>query len=420
MWNRNKYIWRAQNLDLYWIIIKSTDKHFFTDINNKKYLDFLSSASSLPLWYGNDKLLNAYIKQANQVVHTCTVYTFTEIVEQYAKKLSETSKIEWAKVMFWCSWSDSIDAALKCVQTYTWKSKIIAFKSAYHWWTFLSLASNWFDWLKENLDLPDLFYHLPYPTEENYKETLLKIEEILKQWETWALLMETILWDWWVFEPSKEFYKKIKELLHKYWAILIFDEVQSWVWRTWTFWAYEQFKIKPDLFVTAKWLWWWYVPLSACIWRPEIVDSLNNCQNAFTLCWHAASCSVWLELINIINEENILDNVKNIWNELKEIINNELTSSKIFKEVRWRWLMIWIALNHNSSIWPYIWKICLDKWIYVWYYWAKNNVIRIQPHLNINKETAIDWIKLIIEAIKEFEKNEKQYMKWNFKSFFTN
>jgi 4-aminobutyrate aminotransferase len=416
---RDAYIWRAQNLDLYWIIIDSTDKHYFTDIDWKQYLDFLSSASSLPLWYNNDRLLNAYISQAKKAVHTCTVYTFTEIVWEYAKKLSEISNIENAKIMFWAFGSDAIDWALKCAQTFTWKKKVIAFKSAYHWWTYLSLSSNWFDALKQGLDLPDLFYHLSYPTEENYEEVLEKIEEILKTGEVWALLMETILWDWWVFEPSSEFLSKVKELLHKNWAILIFDEIQTWMWRTWKFWAFENYWVTPDLFVAAKWLGWGYASLSAVIWRADIIDSLNNCQNAFTFSAHAASCAVWLETINIIEDEKLAENALKIWEKITSIIYKELENYDIFKEVRWKWLMIWIALDSEDSIWAYIWKICLDKWVYVWYYGHNNNVVRIQPHLNISEEEAIKWISKVIEAIKEFSENKEKYMVWEFKSFFS-
>ncbi len=419
MQSRTKYIGRAQNLDLYGITIKDTRKNILIDTDGNEYIDLLSSASSLTLGYGRDDLIKAYVDQCKKVPHTCTVYTFVPVVEEYAKRLLKTSKIPGAKLMFGAFGSDVIDASLKCAQAYTKKKNFIAFEKAYHGGTFLSLASNGFKALKTNLYLPEYFTHLPYPRKENSEKTLQSIEKILKRGDTAGLIMETVLGDGGILSPDPKFYKEIKDLLHKYGAVLIFDEIQTGVGRTGKFWGYENFGIKPDLFCTAKGLGGGYTAISACIGRAEIIDSLQNCQNAFTLSAHPGSCAVGLKLIEAIYEEKILDNVKKI-NKILQKEFKKLEKSKYFEEVRGLGLMLGIALKSKDSIGPYIGKICLKKGVYIGYYGANNNVLRIHPSLNIDEKTAIEGARRVIESIFEFEKNEKKYLNsGKFLSFFT-
>lgn len=417
--DRNLYIGRAQDLNLYGIIIDHANGHTFTDTDGKKYLDFMSAASSLPLGYGREDLVQAYVHQCEKVPHTCTVYTFTEIVQQYAQKLTASSNIPGAKLLFGAFGSDSIDAALKCAQAYTGRSRILAFNKSYHGGTFLSLAANGFEGLKKNLSLPQCFTHLPYPEKKVYADVLKMIEQELDKGDVACLLMETILGDGGIISPHPDFYKQILELLHVHGAILILDEIQTGIGRTGTFWGYQQFGFLPDLFCSAKALGAGYVPLSACIGRGDIIDSLQNAQNAFTLSGHAASCAVGLRLLEAIDEENILDNVRDIGVMLKEIFETELKDCPLFEDVCGRGLMLGILLKSEQSIGPRIGLICLDRGVYIGYYGNKNNVLRIHPHLNVDEETARKGAEIIIEAIKTFASDSQAMNSKSFASFFT-
>lgn len=419
MIDRNLYIGRAQDLNLYGVTIDRADGHSFTDIEGKEYLDFMSAASSLPLGYGRKDLVNAYVQQCEKVPHTCTVYTFSEVVQQYAKQLTETSKIPGAKLFFGAFGSDSIDASLKCAQAYTGRKRILAFHKSYHGGTFLSLAASGFDGLKKHLALPQCFTHLPYPAKPVFEDVLNQIKQELEKGDVACLLMETILGDGGIIEADPNFFPKVIELLHSHGAILILDEIQTGIGRTGTFWGYEQFDFKPDIFCTAKALGGGYVPLSACIGRPEIIDSLENAQNAFTLSGHAASCAVGLQLLHAFEKESILKNVQNTNTILRNIFEQDLHDCPIFEEVRGRGLMLGIVLKSDQSIGPKIGMMCLDRGVYIGYYGHKNNVLRIHPHLNINEVTARKGANSIIDAIRAFASDPSAADSKSFASFFT-
>ncbi len=219
--------------------------------------------------------------------------------------------------------------------------------------------------------------------------------------------METILGDGGILTPHPKFYKKIQALLKKYGAILILDEIQTGMGRTGKFWGYEHFKIRPDLFCTAKGLGGGYATLSACIGRAEIIDSLKNCQNAFTLAAHPASCAVGLQVIRAIYDEKLMSNAQKIGKILKRFFEKELKNCSLFEEVRGKGLMLGIALKGDISMGAHIGKICLSKGVYVGYYGNNNNVIRVHPALTITSDLALKGAKKVVEAILEFGKISK-------------
>ena len=417
--NRNLYIGKSQDLNLYGITIDHADGHTFTDMNGKTYLDFTSAASSLPLGYGRSDLVQAYVRQCEKVPHTCTVYTYTEIVQQYAQRLTASSKIPGAKLLFGAFGSDSVDAALKCAQAYTGKSRILAFQKSYHGGTYLSLAANGFEGLKRNLSLPQCFTHLPYPQQGSSNDVIKMIEKELQKGNVACLLMETILGDGGIIEADSEFFQSAKDLLHSHGAILILDEIQTGIGRTGTFWGFEQFGFTPDLFCTAKALGGGYVPLSACIGRPEIIDSLQNAQNAFTLSGHAASCAVGLQLLEAFQREDILQNVRTVGALLKSMLTQGLRDCPLFQEVRGRGLMLGIVLRSEEPIGPKIGLLCLERGVYIGYYGHKNNVLRIHPHLNVDETTAREAAKNIINAVRTYSADPLISREKSFVSLFT-
>lgn len=403
--DRNKYIGRSQDLNLYGVTIATSQGHSITDINGKSYIDFSSSASSLPLGYSRDDLVDAYVQQCKEVPHTCTVYTYTEIVQKYAKALTESSKIPGAKMLFGAFGSDAVDAALKTALVYSGKERILAFERSYHGGSYLSLAATGFEGIKKGLSLPTCFTHLPYPQKSSYKETLTLIEQELNKGDVGALFMETILGDGGIIETDAQFFHEVIDLLHAHNAILILDEIQTGIGRTGTFWGYEQYDFVPDLFIAGKALGGGYVPLSASIGRPEIIDSLQKCQNAFTLSGHAASCAVGLQLLKAFEAEAILENVQQRSVELFEIFNTELKDCPIFDEVRGRGLMVGISLKSDKSIGAKIGSMCLDCGVYIGYYGNNNNVLRVHPHLNIDEETMRTAAMAVVDVIKAFAEN---------------
>tara|TARA_Y100000310_G_C20683043_1_gene817189 strand:- start:2178 stop:3443 length:1266 start_codon:yes stop_codon:yes gene_type:complete len=416
--DRNTYIGRSQDLNLYDITIESAQGHEFTDINGRSYIDFSSSASSLPLGYSRDDLVEAYVRQCKKVPHTCTVYTYSEIVQEYAKALTESSKIPGAKMLFGAFGSDAVDGALKTAQVYTGKERILAFERSYHGGTFLSLAATGFKGVKKGLNLPTCFTHLPYPQKESYKDTLKSIEQELDKGDVGALFMETILGDGGIIETDGQFFHEVIDLLHAHNAILILDEIQTGIGRTGTFWGYEQYGFLPDLFIAGKALGGGYVPLSASIGRPEIIDSLQKCQNAFTLSGHATSCAVGLQLLRAFEDESILKNVQLRSANLFDLLHEELMGCSILDEVRGRGLMIGIALKSDKSIGAKIGSMCLDRGVYIGYYGNNNNVLRVHPHLNIDEETMRTAAMGVVDAIKAFAKNP-QLDEEDVASFFT-
>jgi acetylornithine/N-succinyldiaminopimelate aminotransferase len=81
---------------------------------------------------------------------------------------------------------------------------------------------------------------------------------------TAGFLVEPIQGEGGVREGTEEFIVGLRELADEHDLMLAFDEVQTGVARTGTFYAYEQYGITPDILATAKGLGGGF-PLGACL-----------------------------------------------------------------------------------------------------------------------------------------------------------
>ncbi len=403
---RSAYIGQAQNLDLYGVCISKTRKDILIDREGNEYIDMLSAASSQTLGYGRHDIVRVYAKQCVQVPHTCTPYTFVPVVAEYARALSHSSTIPGAKVLFGVSGSDAVEGAVKCAQVFTRKNTIISFSDAYHSGTITGLAVTGFKNLAQGITLPKkISRHLPYPAMGQARATYAMIERMLSRGDIAALIMEPIMGDGGVIEPEPWFMSAVKTVLHKHGALLIADEIQSGVCRTGKMWAFQHYKVVPDMICSGKGLGAGYVALSACIGRPEIIDSLKTCQHVFTYAGHAASCAVGLHILKTLRDEQILAHVKKI-NQLVLKEFRPLAHSRYVREIRGRGLMLGIVLDgQQKSIGPAIGRVCLQHGVYVGYFGKNNNVLRIQPALTMNPSTAIRAARKIVASIAAFEKN---------------
>ena len=81
---------------------------------------------------------------------------------------------------------------------------------------------------------------------------------------TAGFLVEPIQGEGGVRVGSESFIKGLRELADAHDLMLVFDEVQTGVARTGTFYAYEQFGVEPDILATAKGIGGGF-PLGACL-----------------------------------------------------------------------------------------------------------------------------------------------------------
>jgi 4-aminobutyrate aminotransferase len=395
------YIANAQNMSLLGIEMVSGHQSYLTDSEGNSYVDGLSCASSLPLGYGHEDLLQAYIEQAQILPHSCMVYTANRPSQKLAEALVLSTGIEQGLVLFGLSGSDAIEAAIKAAWAYTKRLKLICFERAYHGGTVAGLAVSGYASLRKNLHYSDVTISVPYPNEENWLVVLRHIEAILSSGEVAGVLIESLLGDGGCLAPPKQFMQALARITKEFYSLLIVDEIQSGMGRTGRLWAYQNFDIVPDIICAGKALGGGYSPISACIGRADILQSLSPAQHAFTFAGHAASCAVAYKALEIISESKFLEQVQAKEAIVHSIISERLNKCSLYNSISGMGLMLGIHLTSKSSIGSRVARACLQRGLYIGYYGTNNNVLRFHPHLNIENDLLAKACEILCDAVEE-------------------
>ena len=242
--DRNSYLPVFARYD---IVLDHGDGMYVYDSNGKKYIDFLGGIAVNVLGHAHPALVKAVSEQAGKMIHCSNLY-YTQAQADAADKLVKLSGL--GKVFFGNSGAEANEGAIKLARKYAWhknpeKIQIIAANMSFHGRTYATLTAT-----------GQPHYHEGYgPLVEGFDYVdfgdIDALEKLMSE-KTCAVMLETIQGEGGVYVPPDDYYKKVRALCDKYDACLILDEIQCGMGRTGTFFAYEQYGIKPDIVTLAK------------------------------------------------------------------------------------------------------------------------------------------------------------------------
>jgi L-lysine 6-transaminase len=198
------------------------------------------------------------------------------------------------------------------------------------------------------------------------------------------------------FRP--EFLQNLKELALENDALLIFDEIQTGVGLTGTMWAHEQMNVQPDIMSFGK-------KMQVCgIVVGERIDEVEN--NVFhqssrinsTWGGNLADMARATRYLEIIEEENLLDNVKIQGKGLLDRLN--LLAEKypnVIYNVRGRGLFCAFDFKDVEKRTKFR-EICFNKGLLILP--CGKRAIRFRPALNITREQLDEGLNIIEDALK--------------------
>ncbi|MBR3622984.1 MAG: aminotransferase class III-fold pyridoxal phosphate-dependent enzyme, partial [Selenomonadaceae bacterium] len=203
------------------------------------------------------------------------------------------------KVRFVKNGSDATTAAIRLARAYTGKEKVLM--SGYHGMHDWSIGAS-----ENHKGVPEAVRNLT----RNFKyNDLQDLEEKLKNRDIAAVILEPIQSN----GPKAGYLEGVKEIAHKYGAILIFDEVVSG-FRDALGGASEIYGVKPDLAAFGKGMANGYA-ISAVAGRKELLDQIE--EGVFvstTFGGDAVSMAAALATIKILEQPGFYEHIKTIGN----------------------------------------------------------------------------------------------------------
>lgn len=286
-----------------------------------------------------------------------------------------------AHSLFLCnSGAEANENAMKVASFHTGRSRILAFRKAFHGRTSGAVA------VTDNPRLRSPF---------NYSENVTYIplndavaaEKELQSKEYAAVIIEGIQGVAGIYEPAEGFLRTLRELCTRTGTLLILDEIQSGYGRTGRFFAHQFAGIEADIVTVAKGMANGF-PIGGVLISPQVKAVTGMLGTTFG--GNHLACTAALAVLDIIENEHLVENAAIIGEYFREAFAPAGGSlDPALKEYRGRGLMIGLELQDGYE--------CLrDKLLFGKHFFtgaAGASVIRLLPSLTISKETAQDFVQ---------------------------
>ena len=316
-------------------VITAAKGVWLKDSEGEEVLDAMAGLWCVNIGYGRDELADAAARQMRELPFYNTFFQTTHVpVLMLAKKLAELAPGDLNHVFFANGGSDANDTNIRLVRTY-WAEKgqpnrdvIISRWNAYHGSTIGGASLGGMKGMhgQGSLPIPGVaFIDQPHwwaeggdksPEEfglERAQQLEAKIKEIGPD-KVAAFIAEPIQGAGGVIVPPETYWPEIQRICKEYDILLIADEVICGFGRTGNWFGSQTVGIEPDVMTVAKGLSSGYIPIGASIISDKIADVLRGTEfsHGYTYSGHPVACAVALENLRILEEENIVDQVKDV------------------------------------------------------------------------------------------------------------
>jgi len=272
------------------------------DVEGRRYVDFAAGVAVASLGHAHPKWVQAVAEQAARLVHTSNLYLIPNQLE-LAKRLDHLSGLSRA---FFCnSGTEAVEAALKLARYWGAKhggrSHIVSTEHAFHGRTMGALALTWNPNYRKGFEplLPGVT-HVPYGDAEAIRKAVTK--------ETVAVIVEPIQGEGGVHLPPPDYLRHVREICDRSDLLFILDEVQTGIGRTGAWFAYEHARVRPDILALAKGLGGGF-PIGALLCNDR-ANAFQPGSHGSTFGGNPLACAAALATLRILEEENVLANVK--------------------------------------------------------------------------------------------------------------
>jgi putrescine aminotransferase len=155
-----------------------------------------------------------------------------------------------------------------------------------------------------------------------------------------------------VIVPPRTYWPEIQRICDKYGILLIADEVITGFGRTGNWFGSQTFGIKPHIMTIAKGLSSGYAPIGGSIVCDEVANVVGGAGEFFhgyTYSGHPVSCAVALENLRIMQDEKIVEHVRDVAHPYLKERWEKLAEHPMVGEAKLVGLMGSIALTPNKA-----------------------------------------------------------------------
>ena len=345
---------------------------WLTDSEGHRILDGMAGLWCTNIGYGRKELGEVAKRQMDELAYYNTFFQTSHVPAiALAAKLAELAPGDLNHVFFAGSGSEANDTNIRAVRRY-WDIKgmpekrvIIARHNGYHGSTMGGGSLGGMAPIHAHGGKIDGIVHIGEPnwwaqggdmTPEAFglmraQELEAKILELGAD-KVAAFIGEPIQGAGGVIIPPSTYWPEIQRIVDKYGILLIADEVITGFGRTGNWFGSQTFGIKPHIMTIAKGLSSGYQPIGGSIFCDEVAEVLGShgdFNHGYTYSGHPVAAAVALENLRIIEEEKMIEHVRNVAHPYLNERWQALTDHPLVGEAKLVGLMGSIALTPNKA-----------------------------------------------------------------------
>jgi 4-aminobutyrate aminotransferase len=376
------------------------------DIDGNRFLDFAAGIAVVSTGHCHPEVVAAVTDQAERLLHFSASDFYLPIYAETCRELARVTPLagdDAPRVYLGNSGTEVVEAAMKLARHATGRPVLVAFLGAFHGRTYgsVSLTASKAKYHAGFGPLLPGVVHAPYGRLADldwFEDVLFK--RLVPPDEVAAVFVEPIQGEGGYVVPEDGFLEGLRALCDRYGILLVADEIQSGAGRTGTFWAIEQWGVRPDILLTAKGI-ASGLPLGAMVARRDLMERWGKGAHGSTYGGNPLACAAALATIRLL-EGGLIANARVRGGQaLAGLADLPERYPGLVAEVRGRGLMIGIEFATAAAAEAVQWA-CFERGLLVLE--AGDSAVRLSPPLTVTEgemATALELFRAAVAAVAE-------------------
>lgn len=360
------------------------------DTEGVEYLDFYGGHAVISIGHAHPR----YVKAISEQVAKLGFYSNSiqnSLQTELAQKLGEQSGLEDYQLFLINSGAEANENALKLASFYNGRTKVIAFKKAFHGRTSAAVNAT-----------PDPKLVAPinkgFEVEFHELNDIQSVSDSLLKGDVAAVIIEGIQGIGGIHIPTAEFLSALQKICNATDTVFILDEIQSGYGRSGKFFAYQYAEgVVPDVVTVAKGMGNGF-PIGGVLIHPKFKAKHGMLGTTFG--GSHLACAAGIAVLDVMKSEFLIENAATLGNYMMR----ELVKLPAVKEVRGLGLMV--AVEFPFSVATLRKNLVFDEKCFIGSS-SEANTVRILPPLSITKNDVDLLVEKMRAALVKVLENEK-------------
>jgi ornithine--oxo-acid transaminase len=378
------------------IVAESAEGAWITDVDGKRYVDFLSAYSALNFGHRHPALVAAAEKQLGLITLTSRAM-HNDRFGEFARELAALAGMDMVLPMN--TGAEAVETGIKVARKWGYdikgvpagEAKIVVCESNFHGRTTTIVSFSSDPVARDGFGpFTPGFIAVPYGD-------AAAVEAAFADPTVVGFLVEPIQGEAGVILPPDGYLTRVRDLCTSHGVLMIADEIQSGFGRTGYTFACEHEHVVPDLYLLGKALGGGIVPLSAVVSRGEILGVLRPGTHGSTFGGNPLACAIGSAVLDLVKTGEYQERSHLLGEHMLAFLRS--ADVPVVTEVRGRGLWAGIELDEAAGPARAYCERLLSEGVVVKD--TRRTTLRLAPPLVIEHDD-LDWaLERIVGVLRE-------------------